>query len=161
MTWETECIFFFKTPSEMSLMPLSVCLTHYLSPVELLIGQARALKQHFLLARPPRCLIGPPWAESPVTHTAAAAMAGNCPPLPVCGQHWGSVCTSSSGTVWLACERARTLRLSVSSLEPSPAAWTSQRCCCPLAVGGGAAPQGEEPESSPEPRKVSALTREH
>ena len=113
-----------------------------------------ALRQGLLLSRHHRCLIGPLWAESPVTHTAEAAMAGNCPLLPVYGGH--------GGRVWVACEKVRTRCLFVSSWGLSPSAWMSLRCCCccPLAVGGGAAPQGEEPELSPEPHKESGLKHE-
>ena len=82
-------------------------LTHYLSPVKPLVEQGMALRQGLLLSRHHRCLIGPLWAESPVTHTAEAAMAGNCPLLPVYGGH--------GGRVWVACEKVRTRCLFVSS----------------------------------------------
>lgn len=137
-----------------------ITLTHHVSPAGLLTGQEGALMQDFRLDRLLRCLIGLPWAESTVTHTAAAATATNHLPLSVCVEHLGSACMSSSVMIQLVCERARTHHLFVSSLQPSPAVWMSQCYCCPLAVGGGAAPQGEELELSPKPRKVSALTRE-
>lgn len=160
MTWETHSALKKKTQSPFRNFSYGT-FTCYLSPVELLLEQERALKRHILLVHPPRRLIGPPWAESPVTHTAAAAMVGNYRLLSVCWKHWENVCISSSGIVSPASVRARTLRLFVSSSEQSPAARRSWRCCCFLAVGGGAAPQGEEPDSSPEPHKVSALIHEH
>lgn len=86
----------FKKHSQ--ILEISVFFCHFVSPVELPVEQGRALKP-LLLFLPPRCLIGPLWAESPATHTAAAATAGRCPLPPACEEPEGSVWPSSDGRI--------------------------------------------------------------